>query len=423
MLAVAALLIGPSAAARGEAGDRRAGRPAREHRRPPGIVVVGRAQGRRLGIQFAGGCRGLRLRRRGDAEQRFATLVRRNGKQCTKRRVRRGRSGPGPAPESIAAAPDPDRALPRQRRRRPRQPLRAGDPAHLADQPRQRRRRDQRRGRAPQRHQSEQPREPGVAGQPPHSRTAAGRTAVALRPARLRRRRDRRELGRQPDRPGQSRQRRLRDRPGRQCQPRRPRQPRRGDDLQSGRQRPDRRIDGEGNVEPDDPGRPPALDRNPPRQRHAGAQQHDWRHQIQPHRRPADLHAGIEQRRDDRKQRHRLDDRRRLRQHRLRLPLLRRPRPPPLRRQQGPRHRRRRLPGRRRRRRPDRPQRDRPGRRQPGLRASTRTTSRSPATAPTCGSPTTGSTIRATSKATSPTTPARPTSTAARRTRCSTKTT
>jgi hypothetical protein len=57
-----------------------------------GIVVVGHARGRRLGIQYAGGCRGLRLPRAAHSTQRrFATTVRRNGKRCTKRRMRRGR--------------------------------------------------------------------------------------------------------------------------------------------------------------------------------------------------------------------------------------------------------------------------------------------------------------------------------------------
>jgi hypothetical protein len=55
------------------------------------IAVVGWARGRRLGIQYAGGCKRLRLQRRGSAVKRFATVVRRNGRRCTKRAMRPGR--------------------------------------------------------------------------------------------------------------------------------------------------------------------------------------------------------------------------------------------------------------------------------------------------------------------------------------------
>jgi hypothetical protein len=55
-----------------------------------GIVVVGLAQGERIGIQYAGGCKGLKPAA-SDGQQRFATVVPRNGKQCTRRPMRPGR--------------------------------------------------------------------------------------------------------------------------------------------------------------------------------------------------------------------------------------------------------------------------------------------------------------------------------------------
>jgi hypothetical protein len=92
-LAIAALsfgLLSAEGAAKPELTGLKAQRATADGRR--GIVVVGHARGRRLGIQFASGCRGLRLQQRSDARtRRFATVVPRNGKQCTKRRVRRGR--------------------------------------------------------------------------------------------------------------------------------------------------------------------------------------------------------------------------------------------------------------------------------------------------------------------------------------------
>ncbi|HKI66578.1 MAG TPA: right-handed parallel beta-helix repeat-containing protein [Solirubrobacterales bacterium] len=56
-----------------------------------GIAVVGFARGRRARLQYAGGCRGLRLRHSGDRKRRFAAVIPRNGRRCGRRPVRKGR--------------------------------------------------------------------------------------------------------------------------------------------------------------------------------------------------------------------------------------------------------------------------------------------------------------------------------------------
>jgi len=93
-MAVAALSIGSSPAAQNgkKPGVKRLKAQRADSDGRLGIVVIGHARGRRIGIQYAGGCRGLRKPRRGSRRvRRFATVVRRNGKRCTKRRMRRGR--------------------------------------------------------------------------------------------------------------------------------------------------------------------------------------------------------------------------------------------------------------------------------------------------------------------------------------------
>ena len=55
-----------------------------------GIAVVGLARGDRIRIQYAGGCRGLTLRRSSDRKRRFAAVVRRNRIRCMRPVVRRG---------------------------------------------------------------------------------------------------------------------------------------------------------------------------------------------------------------------------------------------------------------------------------------------------------------------------------------------
>ena len=56
-----------------------------------GIVVVGFARGRRISIQYARGCRAVRLRHGVERMRHFATVVRRNHKRCGARVVPRGR--------------------------------------------------------------------------------------------------------------------------------------------------------------------------------------------------------------------------------------------------------------------------------------------------------------------------------------------
>ncbi len=90
MMASAALLLGPQPGAQAAkpAVGRLVAQPTTADGRR-GIVVVGVVRGRRLGLQYARGCKRLRLR--GDRRQGVATVVPRNRKRCTKQRVRRGR--------------------------------------------------------------------------------------------------------------------------------------------------------------------------------------------------------------------------------------------------------------------------------------------------------------------------------------------
>jgi hypothetical protein len=56
-----------------------------------GLAVVGFARGTRSRILYAGGCRGLRLRKSARRKRRFATVVRRGRWRCPRRDIRRGR--------------------------------------------------------------------------------------------------------------------------------------------------------------------------------------------------------------------------------------------------------------------------------------------------------------------------------------------
>ena len=93
-LAVVALIVGLTSSAEATKSPAIGGIKAQavsEKNPQRGIAVVGFAQGHRITIRYAGGCRNLRLRHSADRKRRFATVVRRNHKRCGKPAVAKGR--------------------------------------------------------------------------------------------------------------------------------------------------------------------------------------------------------------------------------------------------------------------------------------------------------------------------------------------
>jgi hypothetical protein len=83
------VLMSAAEAAKPAIGGLKAQRVSKDPRR--GIAVVGYARGKWLRLQYAGGCRNLKLRHSSDRKRRFAAVVRRNGKVCLAGAVPRGR--------------------------------------------------------------------------------------------------------------------------------------------------------------------------------------------------------------------------------------------------------------------------------------------------------------------------------------------